>query len=337
METPKGGRQRVSPSDGSSSFQTENRYEDDTISLIDLVAVVVRYRTMIVIGTILTCIVTAMGLYLTPLVGLEIDQQSGYTAQRQMLVENFPQRIRQYIDFDPAVRLQSILNDPTFVAEVYAPFEENVPTDRTPERYLATVRRHIIGNAYRVEWNSGTRLLTLRYTASTPDSATGFIEAIASRGVLELGTQMGPQLEDARDALSRMIDENEIQLAGLIRQAIQETPDISQELSIDSIIEYLEISGNNVLSVFASVTGDMVVLEEAIEESHQLVTFFGPPVVFEVFEEDSRSPITVVVVATILAFFILVFLAFVFEYVRRVRQDPDEMHKLRSAWHQKDE
>jgi hypothetical protein len=39
-----------------------------------------------------------------------------------------------------------------------------------------------------------------------------------------------------------------------------------------------------------------------------------------------------VVIATITAFFLTVFLAFVLEYIRRVRQEPEEMAKIEAAW-----
>ena len=51
------------------------QYEDDTISLIDLIAVVVRHRTLIIVGTVLAGILSILALYVGPRVGLEVGPQ----------------------------------------------------------------------------------------------------------------------------------------------------------------------------------------------------------------------------------------------------------------------
>ena len=336
METP-GGENRLKESSTDRLTQyTERRHEDDMISLIDLVAVLVRYRTMIVVAAILAGVLTVVGLYVGPLVGFDFGPQPQYTAQRQIFVENIPQGISEYINIDPVIRLQSILNDPAFVGEVYAQFEENAPTDRTPERFLAMVQRDILGKAYEVEWESGTRILTLRYTASTPEEARTFVEAVTSQGTSVLRDQINSQLESTKSVLNRIIAQNEAQLARLIGQAIDGTSTTSFEILVDEIIAYLEFSGSDTLSTLASVTGDINVLEEVIEEPHRLASSFAPTAVFEVLEERSLSPASIGIVAAVLVFFAMVFLAFVLEYVRRVKRDAQEMHKLQSAWRRKD-
>lgn len=308
----------------------EHRYEDDSVSLVDLVAVVIRYRVMIIGGTVLTGIIMLLALYFGPILGLGFGTRAEYTAQQNLLVKSIPPRVSQYIDTDPAIRLQAILNDPIFVGEVFAAFEEEAPTDQTQERYLAMIRQIIMGDSYNVEWDARTRALTLYYTSSTPDDAAAFLEAIVSQGTLVLKNQMDIQLEDARAALERTINESRIVVAQLIEQSIPSSDVAVSETSVSNIVSYLENTGSESLSTFVSRTGDLDILRSLVQENHQLITSLGEIAVFDESPEIRRALITVIPMFVV--FSAMVFLAFIFEFVRRVKQEPKDMQKLRAAW-----
>jgi hypothetical protein len=78
---------------------------------------------------------------------------------------------------------------------------------------------------------------------------------------------------------------------------------------------------------------DLVSLRERIaalgEEPGSLFAPLGEPVVYA---EPSGGRATTAVIAVITAFFLLVFLAFVRQYIINVRKDEEEMKKLQEAW-----
>ena len=329
METITGENQSNEPSTNLPVQRVEYRYEEDTISLIDLVAVLIRHRMMIIIGIILVGIIVATSLYVGPTVGFEIGPEPEYTAQQQILVESIPLNIRQRINVDPAIRLQSILNDPRFVGEVYAPFETDAPADRPPERYLTMILRDIIGNAYNVTWDSETNIFTLQYTASTPDDATEFLDAMILQSTRELSNQINPQIESAKTIAERTLAESSTRIVRLTEQALLRTTSTLSEEWTNEVLLHLEGDGALALSAFITVIGEITMLEELIAESDQIAIPFGLPVVFE---ETPRSRSIIVIIAIALAFFVMVFLGFVFEYLHHIRQEPKAMQKLLSAW-----
>lgn len=310
--------------------EPEYRYQDNTISLIDLVAVVVRHRALIMLGTILVSIFTLIALYIGPMVGLAVGPRSEYTAEQRVFVEDIPPSVRQYIAADPAITLQTILLDPRFVGEVYAPFEENAPADRTPERYLTMIRRNLINGPYNVEWDAGIRTLTLRYTALGPENVTAFLEALMDHAEPMMSDQIKPRIEEARETIEVTLDDSRAVIAQSIAQAVERSVVATPaSLSTQEIITYLENDGSHSLSALFSLLRASEDLQRLAEDDHLFLSAPEPPIVFE---ETVGSRRTLLIIATTVAFFFAVFSAFVLEYIRHVRQEPEARQKISSAW-----
>jgi hypothetical protein len=306
------------------------QFEDDTISLIDLVAVVVRHRRLILVGTILTGVIAAAVLFFGPMAGLEMGPSVQYTAERRIILNPLPREVQEFVTVDIPSTVRSILENPQLVGRVFAEFEEDPPPDRSQERYLTMIRRDIIGDRYTVAWDNNTRSVTLRYTNSTVEHSRAFLEAIVAELGPEVTATMTPLFEEAAEALDTAYERSLEEVAMLVSDSISElegTPDATDPATI---IAGVDRSGGTALRTLADLTRAVGRLEVLAEDTDALWSTVGNIAVFEDTTGTGRS--TIVVITTITAFFLTVFLAFVLEYIRRVRQEPEEMEKLESAW-----
>jgi len=309
----------------------QQQYDEDTISLVDLIAVMVRHRRLIIVGTFLAGLLSIAALYLGPAAGLEIGPETVYTAERKILVGQVPTDLAQYLSLDPSPRLQTILRDPVLVGEVYAPFEENPPEDRTPERYLSMIRRSVIDGPYEVTWDSGTRIITVTYTAGTPEDASAFLSSLTGAMAAEFTDQVGPQIAEAIEVVESTLNSTQQSVARLMEQTVRRTALTAvEDVSADELLLALDTNGGSALDAMAELSFALERLRVFAGVSRTLFSVVDGISIYEDFAGTGRS--TIVVITTITVFFLTVFLAFVLEYVRRVREDREEMAKLEAAW-----
>lgn len=302
---------------------------DDTISLIDLIAVMVRRRRLIIVGTVLAGLLSIAALYLGPSVGLEIGPETVYTAERHILVNAIPTDLEQYISIDLSATLRALLRDPNVVGEVYARLEENPPDDRSQERYLAMIRRSLIDNQYQVQWDSATRILTLSYTNHTADGARRFLDAMFVQVGPELAEQIGPQLAEAASSVNAAVNEAEAAVARFTEQAVQRNATVGNEITAEAILASIDSTGGAALASLATLRYTEQRLFAFSSDTRALYNPLGGA---SVFEERTGRRSVIVSITTITVFFLTVFLAFVLEYIRRVRAEPEEIAKIEAAW-----
>jgi hypothetical protein len=320
----------TTPAPASAEATYQPQYEDDTISLIDLVAVVVRHRRLILLGTILTGVIAAATLYFGPMAGLAMGPEVQYTAERRIILNPLPREVEEYVTVDIPSTVRSILENPQLVGRVYADFEEDPPPDRSRERYLTMIRRDIIGERYTVTWDNNTRSITLRYTNSTVEHSSAFLDAIVAELGPEITETLSPLFDEAAAAIESAYERSLEEVAAVVADSLFDLEGTPQEQDPAAILAGVDRSGGPVLRAFADLTRAVERLELLASDTDALFSTVGNVAVFEDSTGTGRT--TIVVIATITAFFLTVFLAFVLEYIRRVRQEPEEMEKLQSAW-----
>ena len=115
-------------------------------------------------------------------------------------------------------------------------------------------------------------------------------------------------------------------IAQAVERSVVATP---ASLSTQEIITYLENDGSHSLSALFSLLRASEDLQRLAEDDHLFLSAPEPPIVFE---ETVGSRRTLLIIATTVAFFFAVFSAFVLEYIRHVRQEPEARQKISSAW-----
>lgn len=313
-----------------SDNQPFNQYEDDTISLVDLVAVVVRHRLLIVLGTALVAVISVVAVLMLPQWGFEVGAKDVYTAERKLVVEEIPSDLRSYLSVNVVANIQSILRDPRIVGEVYRAFEEEPPAERTEAQYTAMIRRDVIGKNLAIGWDGSIGVMTVSYTAGEGDKATAFLDALIERLGPELAATLGDQFIEAEELLGEALEKAQTELATVVVDTVQRTGSMPEKPAIEDILVYLDRSGSETIFAFRDTILSVEKLQRLSRNAQALYTVSGAPIVYADTEGSGKKMI--VIISTITAFFLTVFLAFVLEYVRRVREDKEEMEKLRVAW-----
>lgn len=306
------------------------RYEEETISLIDLVAVLVRFRRMIVGGTVAVAILVGVYLYGLPALGVTERTEETYVTELRLAISPLPERVTEYVSLDVAGAVQAALENPRAVGEAYRQVEPKInpeaDPDRSRERYLSMIRRNVIGEALSVSYDNNTSVITMEFSAADKEASREFLQLLLE----QLGIELTPVV---RSQVSIAVDNIDASLDGLRMSVVRAAADAQERANngVDSqaLAEYLESNAGTALQSMA----DLISLRERIaalgEETETLFAPLGEPVVYA---EPSGGRATTAVIAVITAFFLLVFLAFVRQYIINVRNDEEEMEKLQHAW-----
>lgn len=304
---------------------TSSYAEDDTISLVDLIAVVVRHRLLIAGLTIAVAISTAG--YLIGMAGPTRE----FRTEVRLLINALPADTARYVSLDPASSIRSILTDPAFVGDVYEPFfrenRSDEDSESAREQYLAWIESQFIGTTYTTSYDGNTRIMTLTYIADEPDAGAAFLDELVGALQQSITARLQPFIVQAAEVVRDSIDRTQENIAASVALGLANangTPDSDPS----TILFYLDTNPGAVLALSELARAE-IRLSVLAEDAGVLYSNLGPATVFEE-SEDNR--LTTFVIATITAFFLAVFLAFVLEYMRRVREDPDEMDKLARAW-----
>lgn len=304
-----------------------NPYGEDEISLIDLLAVLVRFRRIIIGGTALAGIIAAVVLYVFPMVGIT-EPQEEYVAQVRLVVNRIPEELEDFAPIDPGVLMQAVLTDARIVGEVYRLYNDDIDPDMTPERYLRMIRRDIVGNQLEIEWSERTRTMDIQWTDNNSERALEFVETLIEAATPTMTGQIRWQLQGAERSLAVNI-ESRIALARSVGTAVGRIAEGGRTVDEARVRELIgEADVGDISALLAAETA----LERAqglLQDPSRLFTVATEPIVFE---GDGQGRMVRMVVTLFTAFFLMVFVAFVLQYARTVRGDAEEMAKLRAAW-----
>ncbi len=303
-------------------------YEDETISLIDLLAVVLRHRRIIIGGTAAAAVLTAAALFLLPLADIHILPPPEYTAQRRLLLDPLPEEVQAYLGVDLPATVMSVVNDPRVIGEVYRPYDDAPEEGLTPEGYLTRVRDNVIGNRFTAEWEEQTRMLVLSFTANDSGDARSFLETLEGDLRAETVSRLAPRIEDARGTISTALENTRDDLLAAVANVL-DPQSATQSAGSRPFLAAVDADADETLRALADHHRALAQIE-ALGENGDAV--FSPAGGVTVFEEDRAGRSMILIITVITAFFLTVFLAFVVEYIHRVRQEPEEMEKIAAAW-----
>lgn len=301
---------------------------DDVISLIDLLAVLVRHRRLIVLGSLGVTFITVLVVYVGPMVGVDVTERPTFAAEQRVLVSNLPMDLQQYADVDIRSAFVAVLRDPQILATVYERHREDAAEGQTREQYLSMIQGLIDSDRYQVRTDGTSGIVTVSFASSLSDTALLVARDLVEVAQVALTERVGGVFRSAAETLDTAASEIEEQISQTIVQTIERSQ-MSQAADVAMVLRALP----------GSISTDLQALSEQRVAYHQLsmlaadtsrsVSVMGPPLLRE---QGGSSRSTIVVIVAVTVFFLLVFVAFVLEYVRRVRMDPEEMAKLRQAW-----
>jgi hypothetical protein len=324
----------------------ESYSEADEISLIDLVAVLVRYRRMIIWGTVLVGVVVVVALCVFPAVGITGGDAPVYTVSMQVNVVTVPEEVNRYGSVDLLLTLRDVLLDPVYVLPHYqrmrsAAGDPMAEGQSRPERLLF-LRDEYIGDEYEVSLDRAQSSVTISCTCENPELVSEFLRSLVANVDGPVQAEIADRIVPVSAVIEQALSTTLQSLASVILAGSQDLLGDQRSAGsgsvLDSLIRHLELNAPNSLQSLSQ----LVLAQEFFAVLSQSVsTFYSTTEETEVIaaprEGTGRS--TRVMLSVIAAFFALVLIAFVRQYARNVSRDPLQMSKLREAWgfHESDE
>jgi hypothetical protein len=265
---------------------------EDEISLIDLLVVLLR-RRWIVIWMTAASIVGALGIfYLAPAIGLR--PKESFSVNASLYPTPIPSSIRGDIGIDIASYALSLATDSAFIADIVwdsGLYETRQASDARDPRFLAYLENGFIGKDYKVELVKG--ILDISLKGKDKEKAERFVRRITARVDAEL---------------RRIVAERSKIIYATSKALVGDIGDDSQYLS-DSIKADLVSS-----QTYAS--GEIALLSELSE-------------IVVLSERKGRASSCAVVVLA--GFFFGILAAFCVDAIAAVKSDKESMGKIRGA------
>ncbi len=287
-------------------IENNTSYEDDEISLIDLFSVVIRYRMMIIIGTVLVFVLAVAYLFLFPLLNPKA-KKSTVTVRYSVALTSVPTGITEelpakYKDLKKIVNAE--FNDLVFlVKEVKKnnPFSDGSEKELTEFQYNTYVQ-NLVKNKDFVMEPAVVRdeiIISMKIPEQQLPVATALVDSMVS------------SLNESVDAFFLKEVEN-------LRKTKQETYDEMAK----------SYTGNSNIADAQTLLLTVRQINEFLADYSGFARREMEP--FVVLEPLGRVKKTIII--TFAAFFILVFIAFCKNAVENIKQDPEASEKIKAAW-----
>lgn len=302
---------------------------EDEISLVDLLAVIVRHRRLIIGVPLVVGLAAALYLYALPALGLTERPVSTYEVRKDLEVATVPEDLKGVVPFDPVARTRSLLKDVRVVGPEYAELFPDARAERTDEEYNTWIREEIIGEHLSTSYDGDTEILSVTFRGPDLELAEAFLDRLYRAVRTEVVKPYLEELDETEERISRRINSTEQAVGAAMSLGLfdEDGGDGSAaELGASRILPF-ERGNAELLGDLFFERGELRAFREQME---QPLAPTGDPVVF--VEEGAGRRSVRLLVAVLTAGFLSVFLAFVLEYARGVSRDPEESAKLKSAW-----
>lgn len=284
-----------------------NTNNEDEISLIDLFAVLIRYRKLIIIGTLVVTVLAGLYLFVLPMV-VPSSSKKVSAVTYSIAVNRLPLTIERQLpnpvggsNLISGLFMSNVRNIP-FFASVYKDHMFLSTDGKLPESdadFNLMVQE--ILEKKKVVMQNGPLGASVEIVVEVPDANIDkvgpFISDLVMRSNADLSRYMIPQLEGLRKTTSETIAIMESQTSMLGNS----TQDLQRVLSD---------------------------LDDYMANFQAFVLFEGAPFIVSV----AQGRMTKLIIATFAGFFVFVFIAFVLNAVSNVKADPQASKIISDAW-----
>lgn len=284
-----------------------NQNPDEEISLIDLFAVLLRYRKLIIIGTLVVTFLAGLYLFVLPKLLPDMDKKTSVVVY-DVAVNRLPLTVeRQLPNATGNANLvlglaMSNIRDLPFFKSIYQDYLLFSLSDKGPETEAEL--NHIIQDLFEAEkvvTKQGALGAALKLELTVPDAniekTEPFVQKLVTETNEKLKVYLFPLLENLKKTTTETITVMERQTASMMNS----TQDLNRIL-LD-------------LDTYMANFDNFVVLESA-------------PFIVPV----AQGRMTKLVIVAFAAFFVTVFLAFVLNAIKNIKADPQASKVLSEAW-----
>lgn len=280
--------------------------EDDEISLIDLFSVLIRYRMMIIIGSAIVFVLTALYLFIMPLVFPKTMKRES-TVKYSISVTTVPGTISRELP-GKISNLKSVLNaeftDPVFLVKE---MRKNNPYQNENAKELTDFQF----NKFIQDLQKEKKIRV--YSAAVRDEV--IVELTIPEDNLEIATNL-------IDGMIKSVNET---VEPLFKKEVLNVKKTKQE-TYDEIQK--SFSENSNLTDAQSLMLTVRQIDEFMNNYDCISERTEEP--FVILEPLGR--VKKLIIATFAAFFIFVFIAFLKNAIENIKNDPEASGKIKSAW-----
>lgn len=331
----------------------ENKIQDDEISLIDLFAVLWRYKVMIIVVTLIAMI----GVVVYSVISLKLPPEKSflpnkYTAQAQMLINN---------DSSSSGGLSSMLSSSGLgslasMAGVSVPggasnsslagylvhsnsvLDEVVKNFNLVERYnieeyVVSASRDALKGVLTSNFDDETGVFSVSFTDIDPVFAkdvVNFVVSLLESKFLEMGIDKNSLTKENLEAnientyneilkLQKEIQEIEYSVSNVYN------PNQTKSIVMDATLKKMELSVQQ--EIYAQLKAQYEMLKVTMSSEQPVFQILEFAEVPDRKSAPSRGMLCIIV--TFAAFFVSVFMAFLLNALKNIKNDPVAMSKLK--------
>ena len=280
---------------------------EDEISLLDLFAVLIRYRKLIVIGTTIVTILTVIWLFIVPLIVSKMAVQTAKVSYT-IKVKSIPTSIAGKLPNtrNPLSLASYSIQRPVYLAE------------KLKENNVYSESDEVIMSDY--EFNAYVQDLIKQKKFQIENSPLGTEFNI----VFTIPVDLIPKTESF---ITTIIEETNVELENFYIPLI-ETLEQNTEISIDKAMT-LQTGTSDITSVqsLQELTTD---IDDFLSNFDQFLTQRGEPFIVP----EARGRVKHSFMVLFAGFFIFVFIAFIKNAIENVKADPESKKIITDAWNE---
>lgn len=283
--------------------QYENNNEDE-ISLIDLFAVLVRYRKLVVIGTLAVALAAFAWLFVLPKFVPSLNKKT-LTISYALKTERLPASVAFSVNYDILLTATNYMNDVRVLADAQREFsifadEKKVPSVSAYNKQIqdAIDKEKFVAKRSPI---ADTIAVTCKIPIEKEDFADDFIKKIAKMASDYIEADLMPEINTLEDN------------ADMILEKYGDLGLSEKKSSSSSSTNYADISSD--IKAF-KLKHDMFV--QLLDDAFVITDPAGRTIKF--------------IVATFAAFFIFVFTAFLLNAIENIKNDENAVSLIKKAW-----
>lgn len=280
--------------------------EEDEISLLDLFAVLIKYRILIIAGTALVFIFTCLKLFILPLFGDNITR--GVSIEYRIAVNQLPLAIEQEISSEKNLGIVKTMAESQFTdlmslveeIKVFNPFDPKNELKLKGYEYNSYVQNLIKNKTFEAK-SAAVRseiIVKMNVPETDIDNANLFIQNLTAKHNKELEDYFFPIIDSFEK---------------------------SRRNAYESLINSANASGKSDIQT-------VLLILNSIDEFRAGYTSFlscnAEP--FIIPQPLGRAKRTIIV--TFATFFVLVFVAFLLNAIENIKKDPEASELIKNAW-----
>ncbi len=308
----------------------------DDISLVDLLAVLIRYRRLVLGLPVLTAVGAIVLLYAIPLFAPEpVVGTPGYVAEREVVFEAVLPQTERFLSQTPQDAFRSLVSDVRVVLRAYQSVSTSDRVSTLSEAGLFLyIRDEVIGERVTVETGEARDTLIVRAQSDTADHAEALLSAVLAEASARFADTFEGHIRAGLHSAATELRVAELQLETLDRAALT-AEQLPGRLQRETLFSALAGNFETAVQTYSRAVLAWDELNRLADNIHTLfevdseVLLVAQPPVLP--PQTTRRSVVVLVAVFASAFF-AIFLAFLLNYVRLVRADAEESAKLRTAW-----